>query len=320
MCQDIYKYIPFVNKYDKVEKILKGGHSPASLYKIIREDKEFFLKIFDEEYNEKHILKIRQGLEIYKRLDINSLEIIDYGKIKENNKYYIVYNFIQGENLKTYTNLAEFTLQDIRKLGEKIGKELLKLENYKDFNKEVFKQPNLDIQTKEVIDNFYSMMEDKESKLMITKFFDLKEIEELRNQLNRYALLVKKEKPKLIHGDIKRANIMIDNNKKIHIIDIESIQRNYEIMNFKYQMTYTLFEGNEREKEFVSGYFDGIYDNSRPANFNYKIIYIIILNFFNASYNMYKKCQKDKLFAYLNKSRNLFNKINSIDLTKDILI
>ena len=80
-------------------------------------------------------------------------------------------------------------------------------------------------------------------------------------------------------------------------------------MNFFHQMTWTLFKGNDKEAEFVKGYFDGIYENRRPNNFNEQILFIIILNFFNASYNMYKKLDMDKLEMYMEKCRELFDRI-----------
>lgn len=311
--------IDFIKNEDSIEKV-EDGHSGALLYKITRGKNKYFLKIFNNILDEDNIRRLKKQLEIYKYLNINSLYIIEYGSIKDLNKYYIVYNYIDGVNLKVYTDSDEYSLKDVRNIGKCIGKEILKLNMYEKYDKDLFFHKDIDSLTKEIINNFYLMLKDKEIYNVITNYFEIDELNTLRDKINQYANFVKSEKPKLIHGDIKRANIMIDNNKNFYIVDVESMQVNYHIINFLNQMTWTLFEGNEKETEFVKGYFDGIYNGTRPPNFNYNVIFITIINFFKCAYNFYKSLQNNKLIMYLEKCRMLFNKINQLDLNKEFII
>lgn len=280
--------IKFVDKNDIVEQI-NDGRSDALIYKVKRGKSKFFLKVFNEKFDEDNLTKLKEHLEIYKKLNIKSLEIIAYGDIKNFNKYYIVYNFIDGLNLKTYTYSNKYTLEDAKRFGKYVGKEMLKLKNYEDYDRKLFDRNDIYSFIQEVISNVYSMLQNDKVNNIVTKYFVIDELNRLKDKLKEYSYVFQKIEPKLIHGDIKRANVMIDNYKNIHIIDCETMQVNYDIMNFKHQMTWCLFEGNEKELEFVKGYFDEIYHDTRPADFNKQVIFIIILNFLNASYNMYKK-------------------------------
>jgi len=316
---DIYTMIEFVKKQDIIEEVT-DGYSGALLYKITRGKNKYFLKVFNKIFYEDKIKRLKKQLDIYKHLNIKSLDIIEYGNIKDFSRYYIVYNYIDGVNLKVYTESREHSLKDVRHIGKYIGKEMLKLKKYEDYDKKLFLHKDIDTLTKKVIYNFYLMLEDEHSYNIITNYFKIEEINKFRDKLNQYSRLIKCEKPKLIHGAIKRSNIMVDKNKNFYIVDVESMQVNYDIINFLHQMTWSLFEGNEKETEFVSGYFDGIYNETRPVNFNYNILFITIINFFNTSYKMYKNSQNDKLNIYLEKCRKLFNKISQLDLEKEFII
>lgn len=317
-CFDPYD-IEFVKKQDIIEEV-PDGHSGALLYKITRNKDKFFLKIFNEKFDEQNIIKIKQYLEIYKKLNINSLDIIDYGAIRELNKYYIVYNFIEGINLKVYTQGDKCTQQEVIELGKHIGRELLKLKNHKDYNQKLFEYEDIQILVNSVTNNFDLILEDDIGKSIINRYFKIEEINQFKKKIKEYCPSVNDDKVELIHGDIKMSNFIIDKNKKIYIIDIESMQINYHIMNFKHQMTWALFEGNEKATQFAKGYFDGIYNNTRPSNFNNRVIFITILNFFNASYDIFQKLQYYKLDMYLEKCRHLFDKINKMNLNKEFIL
>lgn len=311
--------IKFIQKQDVIEEVI-GGHSGALVYKITRNNEKFFLKIFNSKLDKEKIMKIKAHTEIYKKLNIKSLKIIDYGEIENIDKYYIVYNFIEGINLHEYTSSDKFTLEDIRKIGEKIGKELLKLKKYKNYDKNLFKNNDIKESNEEIVNNFNSLLEDETAKKIITQYFKIEEIEELKNIINEYIKIFENKEQNLIHGDTKRANIMIDSNDDMYIVDIEAMQVNYDIRNIKYQITWALFEGHEKEAEFLKGYFDGIYNNTRPIDFNKQIIFITITNFFNSSYSQYKKGNVDKLTEYIKKCRELFDRIRKIDIEKEFII
>ncbi len=306
-------FIKFLDKQDIIEEV-EDGYSDCLVYKITKGKHKYFLKIFPERFDEQKINRIKKYIEIYEKLKIKSLKVIEYGKIEGFEKYYMIYNFIEGSNLRVCTNSENYALNDIRKIGEHIGKEMLKLKNYEQYDKQAFEQKQIKDLTTKAIANFYHVLENEGSKKLITQYFKIDEIDKLKNKANEYVDLFKDIEPKLIHGDIKRANIMVDDKQNLYMVDIESMQINYDILNFKYQMTWALFD--ERETEFVKGYFDGLYENKRPMNFNQQVIYMIIVNFFNVCY-----APEDIEFEiYLEKCRNLLEKIAKMDLNNEFIV
>ncbi len=313
----ILQEIKFINEEDIIEKI-EDGHSGALIYKIERKNKKYFLKVFNQKYNEEKVKKIYETTRIYKELNINSLKIIDYGDIQNGDKYYILYNYIEGTNLKQYIKNENIDENHIYELGKKIGKELLKLKNYNEYDKLLFKEKEDEKELINIIHKFKNMLNATEACKTVYKFFSESDIKKLETKLNEYIILLKEEKIKLIHGDIKSSNFMRDLHGKLYIIDIESMQLNYDIMNFKHQITWCLM--NNKEKIFVKGFLDSLYKNKRPRNFNKLIIFMIIFNFFNASFNLYKKERYEKLSTYIENCRRILEKINNMDLDKEFII
>lgn len=307
------KEIKFIKESDQLEEIT-DGYSGAIIYKITRGKEKYFLKIFNYSFHSLSLQKIKTGLEIYKILGIKSMEIIDYGKIDE--KDYIVYNYIDGMNLREYS--SELSCKEINEIGRKIGKELLKLKNYMDYDKTLFPIINLRKITEEVVAQFNVLLETIESKEIIEKYFDKKDINTLKEKIMEYLSITEKSEKHLIHGDIKRANIMVTPKKEFYLVDCESIAVAPDIMNFRHQITWALF--SKEEKAFVSGYLDGVYNNTRPLHFNKIALYCIFLNFFQATYSKYKQGGTMKMEDYLTKSKDLFTKLEKIDIECEFII
>ena len=312
---DIYS-IQFINKTDVIEEV-KDSYSGALIYKVIRGKKIFFVKVFKEKLN---IEKIKKSASIYKELNIKSLDIIDFGKVDYTNQYYVVYNFIKGINLKEYTRSDKYSLKNVREFGTIIGKELLKLKAYENYDNHLFKADDIGMITKTAMKNFNTLLKQATYQNIVFKYFSLEEIKKLNKEFVEYAGTFKDIEPKLIHGDIKRANIMVDQNNNFYITDIESMQVNYDALNVRYQITWSLFDGSEKEAEFIGGYFDGIYSGHRPNDFNYNIMFTIILNFFLEAYRKYKNSNIMEFETYISKCQKLFTKINKLDLNKEFII
>lgn len=308
--------IKFIKRNDIIEKV-EDGYSGALLYKITRGNNKFFLKIFKEILDKS---KIERIVSIYANLNIKSLTLIETGYIKSCKNYYIIYNFIEGKNLKLYNTEQNTNLKSIRKIGTTIGKQLLKLKNYENYDKKLFKTYNIDEDILNTISNFKILMKNESYRNIVFEHYNISELEEINNKLIYYGNMLKCNEPKLIHGDIKRTNIMVNENEEFYIVDIESMQVSYDILNFKYQMTWDLFDGNEKELEFVKGYFDGIYNNERPKNFSYHIMFIVLLNFLVESYHRYKYADVQSFKNYIEKCRILFHKLKKIDLDRDNII
>lgn len=289
------------------------------MYKVTSGNNCFFLKILKWELIKEKIEKIAF---IYEKLNIKSLHIIEIGYIKSCEKYYILYNFIEGQNLKIYNDEQNTDLKSIKEIGKTIGQQLLKLKKYGDTDaKNILGVYDIKNDIKNSIENFQLLMQDNNYRNMMLEYYTKLELKDMENKLIKYGNMLKRNnKPKLIHWDIKRSNIMVDKNKEFHFVDIESMKFSYDVINFKYQITWALFDGNESEFEFVKGCFDGIYNNKRPKNFNYYVIFVVILNFFTESYHQYRYDDVKDFKKYIKKCRAVFNKIKDIDLCNDNIV
>ena len=312
---DIYS-LKFINKTDIIEEV-EEVFSGALLYKVTRGENKFFLKIFKGTLD---IDKVKKSVSIYKKLNIKSLDIIDFGTVENLDKCYIVYNFIEGKNLKAYTNTDEFSLSEVRKIGTIIGKELLKLKVYEDYDNDLLVSEDIDVIINNAENNFNLLLKNEIYRNIILKYFTVEEVNDLNKKLVEYGNMFKDIEPGLIHGDIKRTNVMVGQNKEFYITDIESMQVGYDVLNFRYQMTWSLFNGSEKEAEFVKGYFDGIYSGNRPNYFNYGIIFTIILNFFTEAYKRYRCSNIIGVETYVKKCKDLFNKIDKMDLSTQFIV
>ncbi len=307
--------VKFLCKKDRLETI-KGGYSGAFLYKISRENKNYFLKIFNYTLTKNSINRIKKGLEVYKKLNIKSLELIDHGPVKNSNQYYIVYNYIDGVDLKKYGD--QISLDEINKIGVYFGKQFLKLKKYQGKENAFFPIVNLDKVTKDAIENFNLLLKEKKSKDKLMQYFSMKDIIMLKEKLIEYLEITKKAKKGIIHGDIKRANVILDNNHNLYVVDCESIQIAPDIMNFRFQITWALF--SKPDKIFISGFLDGLYNNKRPGSFNQMALYCIILNFMQATYNKYTREGIEKMEEYIINIKDLFNKLKKMDLKTESII
>ncbi len=307
---DIRK-IKFIQESDQIEEIT-DGYSGAIIYKIIRKKENYFLKIFNYPFHSSSLEKIKNGLEIYKKLDIKSLEIIDSGRIE--GKDYIVYNYIDGINLREYSN--NLSCDEIKKIGTTIGREFFKVKNYK---KEIEIFPIIDLKqvSSEAITNFDRLLNQQDSRAILLKYFSSTSVAILKEKLLEYQRITEKSEKGIIHGDIKRANIIMKGNHW-YIVDCESIQIAPDIMNFRHQITWALF--SKEEKSFISGYLDGLYNRKRPLHFNQMALYCIILNFFQATYGKYKQGGILKMEEYLIKSKAMFENIKMLDLSLEFII
>lgn len=194
------------------------------------------------------------------------------------------------------------------------------MKTYEEYDNDLFMADDIDMITENTKNNFKLLLGNEIYRNILLEYFTVEEIKDLNKKIVEYANTVKDVEPRLIHGDIKRSNIMVDQNKEFYITDIESMQVGYDVLNFRYQITWSLFEGSEKEAEFVKGYFDGIYSNTRPENFNYSIIFKIILNFFTESYKRYQNSNITGFETFVQKCKHLFNKINKMNLDTQFIV
>ena len=116
--------------------------------------------------------KIEKNAFIYEKLNIKSLHIIEIGYIKSCEKYYILYNFIDGQNLKIYNDEQNADLKNIREIGKTIGQQLLKLKKYGNSDdKSNLGVYDIKSDIKNSIDNFQLLMQDYNYRNMIIEYY-----------------------------------------------------------------------------------------------------------------------------------------------------
>lgn len=305
--------IDFFERNDEIE-LMTGGHSGAILYKVKRNNQLYFLKVMEGKLQQK-IERIKEIARIYEEVEIPSLKVLDYGEVKGTTKFYIVYNFIEGNNAKYFYH----DNNEIKAFGNKIGNEFLKLAKFQDFDKNIIQPCNMSKNNQQVIDYFSQIEKDINASKILKQYFTEKELMQYKEKISEFSKIFESQEMNLIHGDIKRSNFMI-NSKNYTIVDIESMQFSYDIMNFEYQMIWALMNDNKEEKEFLTGYFDAIYGNKRPEEFNKQVIFIMIFNFFKEAYGRYKRKNNEKLKELCEKSKYLFEQIEKVNLNKEIIV
>lgn len=290
-----------------LEEIL-DGHSGAKIYKFKDQENDYLIKIFSGKLDKYKLDRIKEICQIYRSLSINSLSFLGHGELDD--KYFFLYNYIEGKNLKQIGD-EKYNYEEIYNIGVKTGENAKKLKEFT-----LPKNTNL---TEENLDDLVASVNEKYKKLItntavleiMKDVLGLAKIKKLMKDFNDYTIILKNINKKLIHGDIKRSNFMIDETGEFYIIDIESMKISYDVLNFRHQITWILFSGNNKEKEFIRGFLDGLYLNKRPQYFNEQIVFVIMLNFIEHSYKIFK--DENKLKSYFEKMKDIISLIDNID-------
>lgn len=259
-----------------LEKIT-GGRSGAQIFKMCFNDQIYCLK-FPQHYDVvPNLKKLQEICQIYQELSINSLEILGYGYYGTNKKQFCLFRYIPGQDFKTFSN-QHCSLSEIHQAGIEIGHEAQKLKSYPAHKITYIKHENLPNLTQHIEKLYYSLNNLLQEASLIEFIVPLWEI------IRRGPDLFAHTPPGLIHGDIKRSNIVIDSSGNKHFIDIGAMKYSYDVLNFRYQMTWLLLPENDHKREFVKGFLDGLYNFSRPSGFKEQIIYVTLLNFLEHVY------------------------------------
>ena len=292
------------NDIEIVEPV-NGGYSGADLYKVQKDNNVYLMKIYDRIFNDNEVKRLEEVCKIYKENNINSLFIVGHGRLKNEDKYYFLYNYIDGIDFEVYSE-EKLNLEETYKMGVEVGNTLRKLQDYVLPINTLIDSEDIDELTNSINVLYENIKKDKEKVELIEKYFKIENINKRVEKFNQCKDIFKSMDRVLIHGDIKRSNVMLDDELNTRIIDIRNMKNSYEIMNFRHQITWTLFKDNKKAKEFAKGYFDGIYGYTRPDNFNDQIDFIVTLNFIEETDKMNNK---DELEEYYKKVKILFQDI-----------
>jgi len=288
---------------------ITGGYSGAKLLRLRYAGKDRCVKIMPRGLEERSARRVREICEIYRKVGIDSLSLRGYGELDEGRHFYI-YDYIEGESFKEYSN-RELSRGEIRKAGTELGRKLRVLKEFEDYENDLIQTDDTKQLTLSGQELYKSLTNDAAVSELMWKYFEQGQIEELMQEFMETAEVFAGVKPGLIHGDLKRSNMVKGQDGKIYLIDIESMRRSYDVLNLRYQMTWILFAGAEKEREFVRGIFDGLYDGvcgeGRPGGFSRMLRYVLMLNFVEHTTKAWRR--GEDLREYFENMREVFEEV-----------
>ena len=291
----------------KIIEEIVGGHSGAKMYKARKDDNIYCLKIRNGLADDKYFNKIKEISQIYKEIQVNSLEVYDCGNLDKDAKHYILYNYIDGVDFKVYSD-ENLNDEELYNSGRNLGKKFKVLKEYKLPKDTFIDDLDIDEETNLVNYKYAEIIKDKQKAEMLKKYFGFDKIEQKHEKFNKYKEIFKTIDRGLIHGDIKRTNFMTGKDGKHYVIDFGGMKNSYDIFSFRYQITWLLFRHRVRERIFVKGYFDELYNNQRPQDFDKQIEFAVFMNFIG---HIYKHSELDNLKDYFENMKIVFDDLEN---------
>lgn len=299
---------------------LPGGHSGAEIYLSdtapirLNAHPPYIIKLFPPDFTADHLARIPEICRVYQSLDIPALRCLGSGLDPDTQRPFCVYNYISGQNLEIVGEQS-FSYSDNHQAGIKVGSYLrhLAASNL---------SPHLALPTVD-LDGLLDYIEKLLQELLLDSTSDLETafgVENLRQFAPRLELghqLLSVLEPHLIHGDIKRSNIMVSDAGELIIIDLEGMKYSHDILNFRHQMTWALFTKPNKKSHFLRGFFDGLYNNTRPPHFNSQVVYIFLFNLIEYSHK--HRHSPEQFAAYLERMQPLVPMILSASDSKEPL-
>lgn len=284
---------------------VEGGHSGAELFCAETADQKYLVKILPSKFDPKHLERISEICKLYQDLGIRSLELIKYGKVKSSNQPFCFYNHIDGDNYEVIgTNCST---ENNYEVGKCIGTWLETLKNSNPPAKLANHEEDLGALTDSIASSFHQVLTNPRVMRILLEYFDLGFLTQLGKRLTTQSKMFNRYTKHLVHGDIKRSNVMIDGKGNIWLIDIESMKMSYDIMNFRHQMTWFLSAKDSKKMDFLRGVFDGLYKNTRPLDFSQQLLFITILNF--CEYTAHHKNEEDSIIDYCQRMQPVFPRL-----------
>lgn len=254
---------------------ITGGYSGAKLLRLRSGQQDYCIKIMPERLSEGSAERVKEICELYRKAGINSLSLKGYGNLETENRHFYIYDYIVGESFKAYSE-RELTETEIRAEGERLGKQLKHLKTLQDVG---LATDQIEKLTDYGEERYRELAEDTEVSKLMREYFEMGQVEGLMREFRETTEVFRGLKPALIHGDLKRSNMVRSEDGVIYLIDIESMRKSYDVLNLRYQMSWIMFTKAAKERAFVRGIFDGLYDGRRPAKFNAQLRYVLMLNF-----------------------------------------
>lgn len=296
----------YTNNMDQTQiltlKELTGGHSGAQIFKMSFAGQDYCLKFPQHSTVTAGLARMQEICEVYHTLGIPALDLLGYGFVGVEKRQFYLFNFLAGQDFKAYSN-THCSLTEIHQAGVEIGQAARKLKTYPLTKLKYIDCESITKLTERGQELYQILRKDLRNFGVEQTFLPLWQI--FRQGPEIFASI----KPKLIHGDIKRSNIIIDPAGKKYLIDIGAMKVSYDVLNFRYQITWLLFPENQQKRAFAQGFFDGLYNFSRPENFREQIIYVTVLNFLEHTHKF--SHDRQEIAWYFAKMRPVFKQLAS---------
>lgn len=267
---------------------LEGGHSGAESYRIRQDGQDFMLKIFPRDFNSNRVLMIPEVCQLYQQLNIGSLRHLKTGYLSATDQYFCIYNYIDGYNMEIIGE-NEYSEMENYRLGRQVGNWLWHLKQAPWAGASDIEEFNVEKTTLKASRLYTELIFDVALRELLLRYFSDSELSWIHDKFIQTATAFDGLGKNLIHGDIKRSNIMRDHAGNLYLIDIESLKYGHDMMNFRHQMTWLLQKDKPKRWHFLRGVFDGLYSDRRPAGFNNQLSYTYILNFIEHVHHMRDK-------------------------------
>lgn len=278
---------------------LSGGYSGAELYRIVLPDHarvaavqfpyldlsrlaagNYCLKIRHLHTHDESPRRIPAICAVYESLGIPSLHLFQAGPTPDG-RYYSLYQYIDGENFELAGE--KLPAAENYRVGVQVGTWLRQLKDAPIPAILADASPDFDQLTAEARERYSLLRSNATAEQLLLEFFAPDLLDSIPARLDQTRTAFYGLEPRLIHGDIKRSNLIYDPSGRVWLIDIEAMRPSYDFYNFRYQMTWMLSDASATKPEFNRGLFDGLYHNSRPARFQDQLVYTLLFNFLEFS-------------------------------------
>ena len=267
--------ISFLQPYDEVTPVQVISNVGHASYCVKRNSERFLLKVF-ERCDAKQIERINAATELCRELDCSSLRIIAQGKFEKTDAYYVVYNWLSGKNLLEASRTLPLSVEDNYRCGCEVGEKLLRLKRYTGPKRSVFPVKTIEGEAAFAVQELDKFLTDPGRREALYSHFSPAELDHMMTAFHQSRVFFEGETASLIHGDVARCNVFFDEDKHLHLIDLDSLRIGLDMMNFI--AAYQIFH-NPYELAFTKGVLDVLRSNRRGKDFNWQVIYILMFHF-----------------------------------------
>lgn len=251
LLSDLSKY-----NIESIEPFNKGWSSDKKYIVWDTSGKNYLLRLSSID-NKDRVLTHARFLKKCGENFIPTHNVVDYGSCLENQYYYLLLEWIDGEDVEE--KISDFSKEDQYALGYQSGTLLQKIHN---FDLAIQPEKSWSDRYNKKIDNKIEMYENCELK------YDKGHL--LIDTVEKYRNLIKDIEIVPHHGDYHVGNMLIDINSQLYIIDFDRHSHGDPWEEFN-RITWCV----EASHEFASGQINGYFNDHVPEDF-WKLLMLYI--------------------------------------------